>query len=237
MDYEDDDASAVAALEIALTEEEEGEILDDTPAPSTNNSEKLQAKWVTQASHQSIGLAIGGKTGLVCQLCHSVPTSRKRRRLHVRLEYVPTFFPCGYKPKWRETVRMHQKDECNTCDPKGIIYEVNSPSFTRWQRTNGTNLPAYPGEIPTRILAPTTATASPKKKKEPSASTVASQPKELKVKISTHQDGREVRDHQEAKPSSHRGRETRDGNRKRTPPASSCTRREPWTCQTSSKHH
>lgn len=83
------DALAVAALEIALADSEEGEILDEEavePAEArANDTTKYPHKWVTAASHELILEAMGTAPNMVCQLCQATCTSRKRLRLHARL--------------------------------------------------------------------------------------------------------------------------------------------------------
>lgn len=148
--------AAVAALELALAEGEEGEILSDEmdtePVTTGVKDQKLRTKWGAKSSHKLIGEAADKAPNLSCRLCGAVCTTRKHLRLHAQLHYVHTFRSCGYNSKWRETVRMYQKDSRNQCIIAGSVHEVDSMSFDRWRRTVGVNQETYPGEVPTRVV-------------------------------------------------------------------------------------
>lgn len=112
-----EDEAAAAVLEIDL---HEGEIVDNAVAPTpeqdtgTRTDNKLPAKWVTAASHKEIQKAIDAAPNATCCLCSYKCTSRKRILLHARLHFVHSFCRCGCSSKWRETIRKHQTNACNT---------------------------------------------------------------------------------------------------------------------------
>lgn len=132
----------------------------DTPNPepttSTKPEEKLPAKCVTAASQKEIQRANGTAPSVTCQLCNYVCTSRKRLLLHTRLHFVHSFCERGYNSKWRETIRKHQTDTRNNCNTLGPVYEVDSTSFASWRWVLNVLLPSYTGEIPTRVVGPST---------------------------------------------------------------------------------
>lgn len=135
------DELAVAVLEIALAQGEEGEILEEEATAtdrvdtgeSSTEQDKHPSKWVTATNHELILEAMGTAPSMICQLCKAKCTSRRKRlRLHARFHYVHSFCKCGYNSKWRETIRAHQKDARNLCDSTGPVYEIDSASFVSW---------------------------------------------------------------------------------------------------------
>lgn len=171
------DDLAVAALELALRDGEEGEILDEdivesaAPRVEASNPIKYPTKWVTADSHELILKAMGKAPNMVCNLCGATATSRKRIRLHARLHYVHSFCKWGYASKWRESIRTHQKDTRNASSDQSVhpVYEVDAASFASWRRTLNVAVDSYPGEAPTRVI---TCSQQPAATSSPSTSTV-----------------------------------------------------------------
>lgn len=188
----DEDDLAVAALEAAMTEREDGEIDDDQVVPmepvrmdaSATPEITFPIKWVTASSHELIAKAQETAPNMNCQLCDATCLNRKRLRLHAGLHYVHCFCNCGYNSRWRETVRSHQKDLRNLCDVRGLVYDVDATSFDSSQRTLRTTLDSYPGEVPTHIFN-STATSNRPSSSSATSSTVSTAPSRAVSRLDT----------------------------------------------------
>lgn len=142
------------ALEINLSEAEEQDLAAialptresaTSPRPITaQDREGLRLKWVALATHRRIGTRLGQ---LAMQLARTASTSTPHTTasLHARALWVHSF--CGYASKWRETVRKHQRNGRNHCDPDGPVYEVDAvpfPSLRKGDRGRRKSMPRDP---------------------------------------------------------------------------------------------
>lgn len=122
---------------VSREEEEELSDLDDS----------IPAKWVIASTHRRIARAIGAAPNIICGECSQECTSRERLLCHGRVHHVHSFCRCGFGSKWRESVRKHQADKRNCCDPEGCMYEVDQASFATWRRVLNVPVVPYLGEV------------------------------------------------------------------------------------------